>query len=115
MVAIYKYTRTTEILWRKRDGMATLYMREGEMPRESPRERADPPPGQAFIAFLGTLHGGWCSFTMHRFTTGDYLLRTTKDRILLIYFKEKDVTAQGGNCSHSIRGWFSTDFRKLKI
>ena len=31
------------------------------------------------------------------------------------YFKDKDVTAQGGNCSHSILGWFSTDFRKLKI
>ena len=31
------------------------------------------------------------------------------------YFKEKDVIAQGGNCSHSILGWFSTDFRKLKI
>ena len=31
------------------------------------------------------------------------------------YFKEKDVTAQGGNCSHSILGRFSTDFRKLKI
>ena len=24
VAAIYKYTRTTEILWRKRDGMATL-------------------------------------------------------------------------------------------
>ena len=34
------------------------------------------------------------------------------------YFKEKDVTAQGGkwlNWLHSILGWFSTDFRKLKI
>ena len=31
------------------------------------------------------------------------------------YLKEKDVTAQGGNWSHSILGWFSTDFRKLKI
>ena len=40
MAAIYKYTWTTEILWRKRDGMATL--REGERARESPRERADP-------------------------------------------------------------------------
>ena len=30
------------------------------------------------------------------------------------YLKEKDVTAQGGNCSHSILGWFSTDFRNLK-
>ena len=31
------------------------------------------------------------------------------------YFKEKDVAAQGGSCSHSILGWFSTDFRKMKI
>ena len=31
------------------------------------------------------------------------------------YFKDKDVTAQGGNRSHSILRWFSTDFRKLKI
>ena len=53
---------------------------------------------------------------MHRFTTGDYLLRTTKDRQNTTnYFKEKDVTAQGGSCSHSILGWFSTDFRKIKI
>ena len=55
---------------------------------------------------------------MHRFTTGDYLLRTTKDKNTTNYFKEKDVTAQGGkwlNWLHSILGWFSTDFRKLKI
>ena len=31
------------------------------------------------------------------------------------YFKKKDVTDEGGNFSHSILGWFSTDFRKLKI
>ena len=42
MAAIYKYTRTTEILWRKRDSMATLQVREGVRARESPRERADP-------------------------------------------------------------------------
>ena len=36
MAAIDKYTRTTEILRRKRDSM-----REGEKARESPRERAD--------------------------------------------------------------------------
>ena len=55
---------------------------------------------------------------MHRFTVGDYLLQTTKDRKLLINFKEKDVTAQSGkwlNWLHSILGRFSTDFRKLKI
>ena len=37
MAAIDKYTRMTEILWRKRDGMATLLVREGERARESPR------------------------------------------------------------------------------
>ena len=55
---------------------------------------------------------------MHRFTVGDYLLQTTKDKNTANYFKEKDVTAQGGkwlNWLHSILGRFSTDFRKLKI
>ena len=87
MAAVYKYTRTTEILWRERDGMA----------RERVRglERADPLPGQAFIVFLGTLHGGWSSFTMHRFTTGDYLLRTTKDRTLLITSKTRMLQLKG--------------------
>ena len=65
-------------------------MTEGERARESPREsESQPPPGQAFTVFLGTLHRGWSSFTMHRFTTGDYLLRTTKDRILLISSKRR--------------------------
>ena len=88
MAAIDKYTRTTEILWRKRDGRATLSVREGERAKESPRE-SRPLPGQAFIAFLGTLHQGWSSFTMHRFTTGDYLLLTTEDRILVITSKRR--------------------------
>ena len=71
-------------------------MTEGKRARESPRERESrSPPGQAFIAFLGTLHGGWSSFTMHRFTVGDYLLQTTKDRKLLITSRE-DGTAQRG-------------------
>ena len=54
---------------------------------------------------------------MHRFTTGDYLLRRTEDKgqDTANYFKEKDVTAQRGSCSHSILGWFSTDFREMKI
>ena len=54
-----------------------------------------PPPGQAFIVFLGTLHGGWSSFTMHRFTTGDYLLRTTKDRTQLITSKWRMLQLKG--------------------
>ena len=58
-------------------------------------ERAPPLPGQAFIAFLGTLHGGWSSFTMHRFTVGDYLLQTTKDRMLLITSMRRMLQLKG--------------------
>ena len=50
-----------------------------------------PLPGQACIAFLGTLHRGWPSFTMHRFALGDYLLQKTKERALLITSKRKDI------------------------
>ena len=71
-----KFTWTTEVLWRKRDGMATLQVKE----RLRGSERAQPLPGQAFIAFLVTLHGGWSSFTISRFIVGDYLLQTTKKR-----------------------------------
>ena len=80
----------------------------------------EPPslPGQPFIAFLGTLHGGWSSFTMHRFALGDYLLQITKERMLLITSKKRMLQMQGEkwlNWLHSILGRFSTDFRKLKI
>ena len=57
------------------------------------------------------------SFTMHRFTLGDYLLQITKERMLLITSKKEDVLQmQGGkwlNWLHSILERFSTDFRKL--
>ena len=63
---------------------------------ERAQERESRPlSGQAFIAFLGTLHQGWTSFTMHRFTTGDYLLRTRKDRILLITSKRRMLQLKG--------------------
>ena len=54
---------------------------------------------------------------MSRFTVGDYLLQTTKDRMLVIT-SEKDITAQGGkwlNWFHYILGRFTTGFRKLHI
>ena len=54
----------------------------GHTPSE--RERARFLPGQAFIAFLGTLHRGWSSFTVHRSALGGYLLQKTKERMLLI-------------------------------
>ena len=66
--------------------------REGQ---REPKRESLPPPGQAFIAFLGTLHWGWSSFTMHRFTVGDYLLQTTKDRMLLITSKRRMLQLKG--------------------
>ena len=70
------------VLWRKKDDAASL----------SVKERASHPlPGQAFIAFLGTLHWGWSSFTMHRFALGGYLLQKTKERMLLTTSKKKDI------------------------
>ena len=50
VAAMDKFTQATEILWRKRDGMATLLSERGQE-----GQRAQPLPGQAFIAFLGTL------------------------------------------------------------
>ena len=53
VAAIDKYTRATEIPWRKRDGMATLSVREGEGARESPRERELTPAWTGFYCFSG--------------------------------------------------------------
>ena len=75
-----------------------------------------PLPAQAFIAFLGTLHPGWSSFTMHRFALGGYLLQITKERMPLITSKKRMFVNQGEkwlNWLRSILGRFSTDFRKL--
>ena len=66
----------------------SLSEREREGQKRAPA-KALPLSGQAFIAFLGTLYCGWSSFTMHRFTVGDYLLQITKDRILLITSKRR--------------------------
>ena len=59
------------------------------------KRESQPLPGQAFIAFLGTLHRGWSSFTMHRFTVGDCLLQTTKDGMLLITSKRRMLQLKG--------------------
>ena len=64
-------------------------MREGKRARERPRERADPCLDRLLLLFWAHYIGGWSSFTMHRFTVGDYLLQTTKDRILLITSKKR--------------------------
>ena len=60
----------------------------------SEREAPSPLPGQAFIVFLGTLHQGWSSFTMHRFVLDDYLLQT-KERMSLNLSKKDICNVKG--------------------
>ena len=60
------------------------------------RERVlRPPPGQAFIVFLGPLHQRWSSFTMHRFVLVGYLLQTTKERMSLNTSKKDICNVKG--------------------
>ena len=55
------------------------------------------------LIYYSQVHHRWLPFKDHK---GE----NTANNV-----KEKDVIARGGNWSHSILGWFSTDFRKLKI
>ena len=91
-------------------------MREGERARKSPRERERAEPCLDRLLLL---------FWAHYMEDGPHLLCTGSPQVLPFkdnkgqntanYLKEKDVTAGGGNWSHSILGWFSRDFRKLNI
>ena len=71
--------------------------------------------GLAFIVFLGTLHQGWSSFTMHRLVLGGYLLQTTKERMSLITSKKNICNVKGKvvELVTLVLGRFSIDFRKL--
>ena len=54
------------------------------------RERAlRPPPGQAFIVFLGPLHQRCSSFIMHRFVLCGYLLQTKE--MMSLNTTKKDI------------------------
>ena len=58
------------------------------------------------LIYYAQVHHSWLPFT------------DNKGRNAANYFREKDVTDQGGKWLiwlHSILGWFNTDFRKLKI
>ena len=52
---------------------------------------------------------------MYRFAVGDYLLQITKERLLLITSKRRMLQLKQETGHTSILGWFSTDFRKMKI
>ena len=104
-----KFTWTTESCGGK--GMAQP-LSQGESALEclshSNNRRAHwPLPWKAFIAFLGTLHWGWSSFNMHGFELGGYFLQKTKERVLLITSKEKDIFKCKGTsgCTGYTRPW----------
>ena len=95
----------------------SLSEREGRKARESPWEREPTPAWTGFYCFSGYItlrmvliyyaqvHCRWLPFT-------------DKGQNAANYFKEKDVTDQGEkwlNWLQSILGWFSTDFRRLRI
>ena len=104
VAAIYTYTRTTEILWRKRGCVAALQVQE-----RAPDPRLDRlllffwAHYRAILIYRAQVHHRWLPF------------KEDKGQDTAKSFKEKDVIVQGGNCSHSILGWFSTDFRRMKI
>ena len=77
-----KFTRTTEILWRKRDDTAA----------HSVKERACPVPCLDRLLLLFWTH--YIEDGPHllcRFAFPGYLLQTTKERMLLITSKRKDI------------------------
>ena len=110
VAATHKFTRTTEVLWRKG---TTWPLSKWERGPESLT-----PAWMGFYSFSGYItlrmvliyyaqvHCRWLPFT------------DNKGKNVANYFKEKDVTDQGGkwlNWVDSILGRFSMDLRKLKI
>ena len=103
--AMDKFTRTTESCGEK--GMVRSLSQE---------ESTSTLALSGFYCFSGHITLRMILFTMHRFTTGDYLLRTTKDRTLLITSKRRVLKLKGEkwlNWLQSILGRFSSAFRKL--
>ena len=105
VTAVNKFTQTTEVLWKKRDSMATLWV----------RERAMTPACTGFYCFSGNITLRMV-LIYYRFALGGYLLQKTKERVLLIISKKKDICKCKGKVVELftlILGRFSIDFRKL--
>ena len=81
---------------------------------ERAQEREPTPTWTGFYCFLG--HITWRMVLIYYAQVHHRWLpfKGNKGQNTANYLKEKDVTAGGGNWSHSILGWFSTDFRKLR-
>ena len=109
MAAVDKFTQTTEILWEKRDGRATLSVRERARGPESLT-----PAWTGFYCFSGhiTLRMALISHAQVCFRG----LQKTKERMLLITSKRKDICKLKGKVVELVillLGRFSIDFRKL--
>ena len=102
-----KFTQTAEVLWRKRDGMAIVYV----------RERALTPAWTGFYYF-----SGYITSKMVLIYNAQVLFRwlpftDNKGEEVANYYKEKGYLQMQRkkwlNWLHSIFGRFSIDFRKL--
>ena len=85
--------------------------------RESPRERADPCLVRLLLLFWAH-HMRMVLIYYAQVHCRRLPFTDNKGQNIANYFKEKNVTAQEEkwlNWLHSILGWFSIDFRKLKI
>ena len=72
--------------WANSHGLQKPCGEKGTADRGTGPERARPLSGQAFIAFLGTLHP---RMVLIYYAVGDYLLQITKERMLLITSKRR--------------------------
>ena len=106
VAAIYKYTRTTEILWRKRDSSATLS-------EESAQTLAltgfycfsRPLTSKMVLLYYAKVCFGWLSFA----DKGENVTEYIKEG----YLQCKRINGQNWLCS--IPGRSSPDFGKIKI
>ena len=99
----------------EKDGMATLWVRQGVRARESPREGPTPAwtgfyclsgyiTSRMALIYYAQVHCRWLPFT------------DNKGKNVANYFQEEDVADEGEkwlNGLHSILGRFSTNFWKL--
>ena len=64
-------------------------------PERAQEREPDPWLDRLLLLFWAHYIRGWSSFTMHRFTVGDYLLQTTKERMLVITSKRRMLQIKG--------------------
>ena len=90
MAAVDKFTQTTEILWEKRDGMATLSVRERVRGPESLT-----PAWTGFYCFSGHITLRMVLMYYEQVCCRGLPFTDNKGKNVANYFKEKDVADQG--------------------